>query len=229
RLYLLFALVPLIGMFVLVGPSLERHPITQRARFMFVDETSELDLSEEALQATLKTHVNRFLPPTHPTFHRVLNVSENFVRVIGPVRDWELFVVDDPFTVNAFVLPAGKIFVFTGLINRVPSDEHLAAIIGHEISHVLSRHSAETVGATLLFNVFFDFIHAILYSMSVNLPMISDLAGRSVNATSQLISNLPYSRMCEAEADAIGIYLMALAGYNPEKAVEVWDMFHNIQ
>ncbi|KAI8808262.1 hypothetical protein BJ742DRAFT_286150 [Cladochytrium replicatum] len=69
----------------------------------------------------------------------------------------------------------------------------------------------------------------ILYSMSVTLPMISDFAGRSINATSQPISNLPYSRMCEAEADAIGIYLMALAGYNPERAVEVWDMFQNIQ
>ncbi|KAI8808261.1 hypothetical protein BJ742DRAFT_772257 [Cladochytrium replicatum] len=112
RIYFLFALVPLVGMIVLVGPSLERHPITQRATFMFVDEHSELESSEEALQATLK--INRSLPPTHPTFHRVLNVAGNFIRLIGPVRNWELFVVDDPFTVNTFVLPAGKILFSRG-------------------------------------------------------------------------------------------------------------------
>ncbi|KAI8609544.1 peptidase family M48-domain-containing protein [Chytriomyces sp. MP71] len=98
----------------------------------------------------------------------------------------------------------------------------LAAVLAHEIAHVLSRHSAEDYGLSQLFQVLSDAFHGLLYTVSLNLPLLSDVAGRGVDAVAPYLSTLPYSRLMEMEADVVGLFLMAVAGYNPGRAIELW-------
>ncbi|EWM24513.1 peptidase m48 ste24p [Nannochloropsis gaditana] len=113
---------------------------------------------------------------------------------------------------NAAAMPGGKVVIFTGLKKCVHTEEELAAVIGHEISHVLLRHSAEQMGSTALMNYFF-FLLALL--------------GLPVNELTLLLGDLtwqrPNSRLHEKEADAVGVLLCAKAGYNPAAAVRVFE------
>ncbi|TPX47453.1 hypothetical protein SeMB42_g02449 [Synchytrium endobioticum] len=203
--------------------SYEQHPLTQRGRFMFIDEATELKIAETFYRDFITKHINRFLPPNHPDFIKVKHVASDIVTVVGPVRDWELFVVDDVSISNAFVLATGKIFVYRGLLADCPTTSHLAAVLSHEISHVLSRHAVEKIGFSQLTRILYDTLHSTLYTLSVNLPVISDILGRTVDASEQILTQLPYSRMCETEADTIGIYLMSMSGYDPRASVDLWE------
>ncbi|KAJ3285271.1 hypothetical protein HK104_009576 [Borealophlyctis nickersoniae] len=219
------ASTPVLGMIVLVIYAYETHPFSQRGRFMFIDEGTELEISNEAFPAIMAELRKKIVPHNHPDHVVVEQVARDLLAVTGPVRDWELFVVDDDSTVNAFVLPAGKIFVFTGLLKFVPSVDALAAVMGHEFAHVLSRHTSEQMGVAYLTTLFWDLVHSMLYTFTLNLPLFADLAGRGVDSSKDLLTSLPHSRMCEAEADVIGLYLMAMAGYDPTAAVNLWKQF----
>ncbi|KAJ3262203.1 hypothetical protein HDU77_000423 [Chytriomyces hyalinus] len=98
----------------------------------------------------------------------------------------------------------------------------LAAVLAHEMAHVLSRHSAEDLGLTQFFQLFIDGLHGVLYALSVNLPGLTDLAGMGVDAVAPYLSTLPVSRLMEIEADVVGLFLMAVAGFNPSRASLFW-------
>ncbi|KAL5727902.1 metalloendopeptidase [Ranunculus cassubicifolius] len=123
--------------------------------------------------------------------------------------NWEVLVVDEP-VVNAFCLPGGKIVVFTGLLKHFKADAEIATIIGHEVAHAVARHAAE--GMTK--NMWVAIIQIVLLQF-VSMP---DL----VNATSNLLLKLPFSRRMEMEADYIGLLLIASAGYDPRVAPTVY-------
>ncbi|KAJ3112901.1 hypothetical protein HDU96_004027 [Phlyctochytrium bullatum] len=224
-MWMLVAL-PVMGVIGIVVFAYEVNPLTHRGRLMFLDENTEVMLANEAYENLLKEHGTRFLPLDHPVYQSVARVAMDIVSVIGPeLREWDLHVVDDETNVNAFVISSGKIFVFTGIINMCPSSDALAAVLAHEFAHVLSRHMGEKLGVDYLFQLFRDLIHSILYTWSVNLPMLSDISGWTLDVMAPLLTDKPYSRMCETEADLVGLYLMAMAGYNPKAAVQLWTSF----
>ncbi|KAF9615880.1 hypothetical protein IFM89_026806 [Coptis chinensis] len=129
--------------------------------------------------------------------------------------NWEVLVVDEP-VVNAFCLPAGKIVVFTGLLQHFKTDAEIATIIGHEVAHAVARHSAE--GLTK--NMWVAIAQLVLLQF-VSMP---DL----VNAMSNLLLRLPFSRRMEMEADYIGLLLLASAGYDPQIAPKVYEKLGQI-
>lgn len=112
--------------------------------------------------------------------------------------------------VNAFALPGGKIGVFTGLLKVANTQDQLAAVIGHEVSHVLARHSAERASADIPAQIGGAFASAYgvgqLYSMGVGALFL-----------------LPYSRSHESEADLLGLDLMASAGFDPRASITLWQ------
>lgn len=122
--------------------------------------------------------------------------------------NWEVgvFASED---VNAFALPGGKIGVFSGLLKVANTQDQLAAVIGHEVAHVLARHSAERASA----NLPAQFGGAIASAYG-----IGQLYGLGVNA----LFLLPYSRSHETEGDLLGLDLMAKAGFDPRAAVQLW-------
>jgi Zn-dependent protease with chaperone function len=113
---------------------------------------------------------------------------------------------------NAFVLPGGKIFVFTGIL-RVTADEHgLAAVLGHEIAHQYARHTAEKAS-----------LFQLAFMLKFLLAFFVDTSFLFNPLLVQLGVNLPFSRKCETEADYLGLMLMAQACYDPREAVQFWE------
>ena len=138
-------------------------------------------------------------------------VAGAITREAGTGQQWEVQVFDEPKTVNAFALPGGKIGVYTGLLNVAKTQDQLAAVIGHELSHVLARHSAERMSEQMAAQGVTQIVAA---STGVD-PQAIGIAGT-------VFFTLPHSRTQESEADLLGLDLMARAGFDPNQAVELW-------
>lgn len=128
---------------------------------------------------------------------------------------WEINVQSSA-EVNAYCMPGGKIMVYSGLIDKLQaSDAELAAVIGHEIAHALREHTRERVSRA--------------YAQQIGLTALAVLTGAGdttmslAGSISQVTFGLPHSREQEAEADRIGLELMARAGYDPTAAVSLWQ------
>lgn len=138
-------------------------------------------------------------------------VARAVTNAIGGGQQWEIQVFDEPKTVNAFALPGGKIGVYTGLLGVAKNQDQLATVLGHEVAHVLARHSAERVSEQMAQQ---GITTVVAGTTGVN-PELLGLAGNVFFA-------LPHSRAQESEADLLGLDLMAKAGFDPQQAPELW-------
>jgi len=129
--------------------------------------------------------------------------------------EWEINVVtsDD---VNAWCMPGGKIAVYTGLIAKLkPTDDELAAVMGHEIAHALREHSREQYSQVVAQGILIDILGA-----------ATGASASAQNASQlflELFVNRPHSRTDETEADRIGVELAARSGFDPRAAVTLWQ------
>lgn len=126
----------------------------------------------------------------------------------------------DNEAVNAFALPGGKIGVYTGLIDVAENSSQLAAVIGHEIGHVIAGHSNERMS-----NQFAAGLGLQLGGVLIGQEMESEQAAMVMGVLGlgvQLGYILPYSRIHESESDELGLRYMAAAGYDPREAAELW-------
>ncbi len=130
----------------------------------------------------------------------------------GDPDRWEIVVFASE-EANAFALPGGKIGVYTGMLKVATTQDQLAAVIGHEIAHVVAEHSNERISTQAATQMGLSLAN----SSGVN-PNVQALLG--VGAEYGVL--LPYSRAQESEADLIGLDIMARAGFNPQASVEVW-------
>ena len=137
---------------------------------------------------------------------------------------WKYHLIDNPKQANAFVLPGGKVFVYTGLFKYAANEAELAAVIGHEVAHALHSHgvkgaarkqSAGHVGALL--------------QVGMGIAGVDQQLAKSINQVYGQGASIgyikPYSRDNESEADSIGLMLMAKAGYDPRAALNFWNKF----
>jgi predicted Zn-dependent protease len=134
-------------------------------------------------------------------------------------RRWEaqVFAVDSP---NAFALPGGKVGVNTGLFDVARTQDQLAAVIGHEIGHVIARHSNERVSQSQLAQVGATALGA--YAGRNASPEQVKQYVALLGAGTQVGVLLPYARDQEREADLIGQDVMASAGFDPAQAADLW-------
>lgn len=158
---------------------------------------------------------------------RVLRVTSRIVAQAVRMRpetktwDWEIKIIDDPETVNAWAMAGGKMALYTGLVEKLqPSDDELAQVIGHEISHALARHSAEKMSIATVTQAGVAAVAAMTDNDQLTMTGTTLLAAVAVT--------LPNSRTMESEADRIGIELAAKAGYNPQAAVSLWQKMAGI-
>lgn len=137
---------------------------------------------------------------------------------VGYLKDykWEYNLVDDK-AVNAWCMPGGKIVVYTGILPIAKGEAGLAAILGHEVSHALANHGQQRMSASML-----QQIGAVGLNVALQDNKNLGLFNQAYGIGSQVGVMLPFSRSHETEADTIGLTLMAIAGYNPEEAVELW-------
>ncbi|GAA5815426.1 hypothetical protein MFLAVUS_008934 [Mucor flavus] len=191
---------------------LERVPITGRARFMDITPRQEEAMAIQAYNEVMHQYGRKILPKNHPYSKFVSRIAQRLVNVSG-MEDmkWEFYVVDSPEK-NAFVLPGGKVFVFTGILPIVQNEDGMAAVLGHEISHQIARHSAEKLSFA-----------KILFVLQITLSLFGIDPSFVFNAfTTNFLMMMPFSRKCETEADDIGLQLMAQACFDPREAINVW-------
>jgi len=117
--------------------------------------------------------------------------------------EWEFKVIDSP-QINAFVVPGGKVVVYSGLLNIMAKEDELAFVLAHEISHVIARHADERMTTASLLGILKVFFYMAF--------------GFSIDGVLVLGLELPYSRRAETEADMIGLELMAESCYDPRWA-----------
>lgn len=136
----------------------------------------------------------------------------------GYLKDykWEYNLVDDK-TVNAWCMPGGKIVVYTGILPVSQDEAGLAAIMGHEVSHALANHGQQRMSAGML-----QQLGAVAGNVAIKDPETLNLFNQAYGVGSQVGVMLPFSRSHESQADEIGLFLMAIAGYEPMEAANLW-------
>ncbi|MDT8303032.1 MAG: M48 family metallopeptidase [Sedimentisphaerales bacterium] len=132
---------------------------------------------------------------------------------------WEVNLIEDD-QLNAWAMPGGKMVVYTGLLKVTQSEAGLATVMGHEIAHVFAKHGAERMTQGLVV----EMGGVALSKALANSPdKTKNIFMKSYGAGAQIGLLLPYSRVHETEADHLGLIFMAMAGYNPNEAVNFWQ------
>ncbi|MBN4085359.1 M48 family metallopeptidase [Flavobacteriaceae bacterium AH-315-B10] len=138
----------------------------------------------------------------------------------GYLKDykWEYNLVNDK-TVNAWCMPGGKIVFYTGILPIAQSETGVAAIMGHEVAHALANHGQQRMSAGMLQQA--GGLGVAVATGNENSEK-QQIWMQAYGITTTLGVMLPYSRSHETQSDEIGLILMAIAGYNPEEAAELW-------
>jgi predicted Zn-dependent protease len=134
------------------------------------------------------------------------------------IKGWEVELFDDP-TANAFALPGGKMGVHTGLLNVAESPSQLAAVMGHEVAHVLARHGNERVSQSTLSQSAMQVVQSAAGVMTPEKEQLMGMLGVGL----QYGILMPFGRGQESEADVMGLELMARAGFDPRESVVLWE------
>ncbi|MCU4674518.1 M48 family metallopeptidase [Catenovulum sp. 2E275] len=136
--------------------------------------------------------------------------------------DWEIVVFDSE-QVNAFALPGRKIGVYTGILSVAENADQLAAIIGHEVGHVIANHSGERVSQSTAANMAMQ--GASILSQGSDYQQ-AIMTGLGLGAQFGVL--LPYSRTHESEADVIGLKYLIEAGFKPEESMSLWENMNKL-
>ncbi len=135
--------------------------------------------------------------------------------------EWSVAIIDDPDTLNAWCMAGGRMAIYTGIIDQLNlTDDEIAQIMGHEISHALANHTAEQMSRAMVINAGLAATAAATDNNAIA------LSGGAMAAKYAL--QLPNSRTAENEADRIGIELATRAGYSPTSAVTLWEKMQKV-
>lgn len=197
----------------------ETNPVTGRSQVMLVSEQQAQSASAQAYAKTVEqARSQRKLDTNAARTARVQQITsrliEQAVRIVPESRtwQWQVHVLEDP-NVNAWCMPGGKMAIYTGLIERInPTDDELAQVMAHEISHALLQHGRERMSRAVATNAALT-LGSI--ASGVNLSGLENVA--------MVALELPNSRTGETEADQLGIEIAARAGYNPNAAISLWQ------
>jgi predicted Zn-dependent protease len=131
---------------------------------------------------------------------------------------WEFNVVDDP-TVNAWCMPGGKVVFYTGILPICKDEAGIAVVMGHEVAHAIANHGGERMSQELALQTG---LTGLQVALSQKPQQTQQIFMQAVGTGAQIGVMLPFSRLHESEADKMGLIFMAMAGYDPNNAVEFW-------
>lgn len=133
---------------------------------------------------------------------------------------WEFNLVDDP-TVNAWCMPGGKIVFYTGILPICQDETGIAIVMGHEVAHALANHGGQRMSAAQVQALGAVGVAVGGQAAGMN-QQTQGILNQAYGLGSQIGGMLPFSRAHETEADKIGLYLAAIAGYDPDQGAALW-------
>ncbi|MDD6008940.1 MAG: M48 family metallopeptidase, partial [Prevotellaceae bacterium] len=225
RIFLMSALVAVLAS---CGTS-STVPITGRKQNILVSDEQVLSLSNQQYQEYMKTAKASTNATNTAMVKRVgqniANAVVSYLQQNGLAAEvskykWEFNLVQDK-SVNAFCMPGGKIVVYEGLLPVTQDESSLAIVVGHEVAHAVAKHSAERLSNELRKQYGSQILGAVLQGAgaSTNLQSISS----TVFGIGTTLGGAAYSRSQESEADRLGLIFAAMAGYDPNGAVNFWQ------
>ena len=225
RIFLMSALVAVMAS---CGTS-STVPITGRKQNILVSDEQVLSLSNQQYQEYMKTAKASTNATNTAMVKRVgqniANAVVSYLQQNGLAAEvsnykWEFNLVQDK-SVNAFCMPGGKIVVYEGLLPVTKDESSLAIVVGHEVAHAVAKHSAERLSNELRKQYGSQILGAVLQGAgaSTNLQSISS----TVFGIGTTLGGAAYSRSQESEADRLGLIFAAMAGYDPNVAVNFWQ------
>jgi predicted Zn-dependent protease len=211
-------------------------PITGRKQLILVSDAEMNAMSLTSYKAFLDT--NRVVSPQNPQAVMVKRVGDRIakaaqayfesVKMPDYLQDykWQTELVESP-QVNAWCMPGGKMVVYTGILPVTQTETGLAVVMGHEVSHAVAKHGAERLSNGMMAQGLLIGGQILLSESMRNKPASTrnlwNMAyGIGAPMAYQLGYQLPHGRAQESESDHLGLIFMAIAGYNPQEAVNFW-------
>ena len=212
---------------VLFAVACETVPITGRSQVILFSEQEVSQLADKhhvqfmTEQRQKGTIVGSGSAADSANVAMVDRVGRRIVDAAGLASQykWEMTLIRDN-QANAFVLPNGKIVVYTGLLGPSRNEAGLAAVLGHEVGHVTARHSAERLSQSMLAQAG---VQAANVAVAAYDPRFAAVTGAALGLGVQYGALMPYNRAHESEADHLGIIYMAKAGYDPAESIALWE------
>lgn len=204
-------------------------PIVGRKQNLLVTDEQVLSLSNEQYQSYMKSaKVSTNVTNTNMVKRvgqRIASAVISYLNANGYGNEvsqyqWEFNLVQDQ-NVNAFCMPGGKIVVFEGLLPVTQDEASLAIVVGHEVAHAVAKHSAERISNEVRKQYGSQILGSVLSSSGVDASW--QQIGATVFSLGSQFGAAAYSRKQENEADHLGLIFAAMAGYNPEVAVNFWQ------
>ncbi|MBF0289510.1 MAG: M48 family metalloprotease [SAR324 cluster bacterium] len=212
-----FTIGALAFIWVLLPFLLSADPV-KRSRLLLVPKSTMNSMGSDAFKEIKKKTPQEKDPAVNQHVQCIVDRLLRHTKDKTGVKKWETVVFQDK-AINAFALPGGKIGVYTGLMQVAENADQLAAVIGHEIGHVIAQHGNERMSEGVLVQGGFALLGGALGDKdSSRNKTIMGALGLGV----QFGVLLPHSRTHESESDLIGLDLMAKAGFDPRESVQLW-------
>lgn len=210
---LLIALVVIGFSLISFLSSKEYNPVTGEDQYIGMTPRQEIALGLQAAPQMIEQYGGLY--PNQQYQDLVDQIGNKLVRSTKASEteyQFDFHLLNDRQTVNAFALPGGQIFITAALFGRLKTEAQLAGVLGHEIGHVVARHSAQQMAKS---NLTEGILNGVL--------LASDPSSNSAQAAAYIgqLVNMKYGRDDELESDKIGVNFMSQSGYNPNALIGV--------
>jgi predicted Zn-dependent protease len=217
------------GLGLLVIGGCETNPYTGRSQLLMTSVSEEIQMGAQAYDQVKSdpkmrpSQDPREIEPVKRVAARIVEAAKRSKYAeMARQFQWEVTVIKDDKTANAFALPGGKMAVYTGIFPMAKTEAGLAAVMGHEVVHALARHGAERMSQGQVTNAGLQIVGAAAGAAGKG-GMLGQAAMAAFGVGAQVGVLLPFSRKHESEADYVGILLAAEAGYDPREAIALWE------
>ena len=213
---LILAVVFIGFSFISYLSSKEFNPVTGEDQYISLTPRQEIALGLQAAPQMIQQYGGLY--PDQKYQDMVDNIGLSLVRkskASETVYQYDFHLLNDRQTINAFALPGGQVFITAALFGELKTEAQLAGVLGHEIGHVVARHSAQQIAKSNL-------TEGILNGVMV----ASDPSGSAAQAAAYIgqLVNMKYGRDDELESDKLGIRFMVKSGYDPYAMIGVMQI-----
>jgi beta-barrel assembly-enhancing protease len=218
---LIMAGIMVVATLVMYFSSSQDNPVTGQTQYVNLSVDQEIALGLQAAPELAQQFGG--LDQDQQAANRVEQIGQRLVSSSPAERspyEYNFHLLADRETINAFALPGGQIFITRALYDQLPADDELAGVLGHEIGHVVGRHSAEQIAKARLTEGLAG--AAVIATYDPNNP--ASAGGAQIAAIVGQLVNMRWGREHELESDFLGVCFMADAGYDPRSLITVMNV-----